>query len=409
MKNQLPNSSFGICTALPLVRIGNAINITGWQDIGQGAGTCSVVLNSAQSQNGYCEGLIPGKLVLVDNGNANLNGIPAGGDPNDPSAIGYPLMVTECNAGSFVATLAGAVSTAGPSSTATAYEVVPGITATNNGAGPDGWGKTTPLNLYRQFKTDFDRTPVTVSGEDYACKLVKTDSSVDQFYATLPAKPYLNKTVVFGSSAFPKSGNCRLFIIDGNGWHYSPYFPVGSESWQEISLTIAASSTSVICGWEITGVAGDTCYVTQPMMDYGASIGAGNYVPTTGFHVFTTHPNFNRNYINGSISSNRLIRIEQESLGKLPKGLKAIHIGLEGNNPAASKSIEVTTDLNQAIPSLTMYSQNPNAVIVNSGIAAVGHYPEPYPSGWMTDTFYVLPQSLSTWNGVNLDMFACEL
>lgn len=405
MINQLPNASFGICTALPLTRIGNTINISGFQNIGQGQNTGSVVLNSVQSMNGYCEGLIPGKLVLIDgNGTGNLNGISATGDPSEPTAIGYPLMVTECNNGSFVATLSGSVASAGTSVTCTAREVVPACLSTSSGDAPDGWSKSLPLQLYRLRYCDLARNSVVKAGEEYAVKLVKTSDSTDYYSSTINAKPYIGKNIVFGSYA---NGACRLAVHDGSGWHYSDYFTSGNYQWKEITFKVADNAKNLIIAYEISGVAGDRVLITQPMMDYGTAIGEGNYVPTRGFHAFTVHPNFNRNWVNGTINSHRIIRIEQESMGKLPSGLKAIHIGLEGKNSSIGKYFLIANNVSQALPNITMYSQVANTFIVNSGVSPVGKYAEPYPAGKTSDIFYSKVEN--EWFGVNLDMFACEL
>lgn len=403
--NILPNSTFGICTGWRLYRVGNPINITDWYSVQPGI----VGFHTPQAQSGYCEGLIPGKLVLVEGaGTQNVNGLPVGGDPTEPNVIGYPLKVVQTVAGTLVCTLAGAVVDPGPSVSCTAWEVCPADETLDGTGGPDGWKKYSTLQAWRQYLTDADRRSTVMPGCDYSVKLRKNTSATELFYAELNPRELAGKTITFGSFSLPASGTTRLFIFDGQTWSYSPFFYNSGFNWVEVTKTIGNTPDRLWIGYSLDGAPNDVTWVTQPIARYGATpIGNDGYRPTRGLHVFTTHPNFNRNYVDGSVASDRVIRIEQESLGKLPSGLKAIHIGFEGKNSISGQWCEITTDETENIPSLTCYSQISNAVIVNSGLAAIGHFSEIYPTEFKSDSFKV--KVSSPWTGVNIDMFACEL
>ena len=507
--NLLPNSSLSISTAMPLRRIGNPITITSWGTLGSGA----VQLSSAQAVSGHCEGLVPGKLILIEGpgtphtahvglsasattpsgiiqritaaassftglavgdnaqitGGTNtdsrgfyrvlgtdastyieipytsapvegpvtynityydgankvdstLNGMPASGAPQNTFVIGYPLLVTEANVGSFAALLPGDASTPGATGTARAWEVTPGIFAQNNGSAPDGWGKSTTLELYREYRVDTDGlTSVIQSGEDYGVSVVgRASSGVETFTASTLAPAdnreklalYKGRTVTLG--AWTKAGATsivRLWINDGVTSTYSAYFTSGTFEWKEVTATISTAATQLLVGWELAASPAATHHLTQPMLIFGSVIGQGNYVRTTGTHNFTAHPNFNRKYVNGANSNTQNIRIAQESGGAFPNGLlKGLYIGLEAKNTVAggTSSIIISDKIPLIIPNLTLYAQVANLVIVNSGYAVLGRLTETYPTTWVTDTLGYTPGN-ATWSGINLDMFAAEL
>jgi hypothetical protein len=134
-------------------------------------------------------------------------------------------------------------------------------------------------------------------------------------------------------------------------------------------------------------------------------------VPTTGLHAFRTHPNFNRNWINGTIASDRLIRLFQESMGKLPPGLKGIHVGIEAKNSLPVNGVDswflLANRPAEELPNLTLYAQVTNQTIVNSGYAVIGRYAEPVNPQWVSDVFYARVGNTG-WYGVNIDLFAAE-
>lgn len=287
-----------------------------------------------------------------------MNGMPSTGDPVASSYIGYPLMATECSVGSFKATLAGKNLNAAGSAAETAWEATPGDTFGLTGDAADGWGKTTSLRYWRTYKKDWDgTTSVVKNGADYGCKVQK-GGGTEYLYAPLTAVSPVNhsdgtyipeklaqfkgKTVTVGFYWWPASANtARAFIFDGLTFTYSDYFSAGAMSWEEVTATIPDGADRVISGIEITGVVGDIHYGTQPMAIFGSEIGEGNYVPTSGVHIFSSHPNF-WSYMNAAVPKNALIRIEQESVGALPRGLKAVFAQVEMQNSAPPSQNPVT-------------------------------------------------------------------
>lgn len=398
--NHIPNSSLGICTSWPLTRVGNPIAITDWYSVVPGI----VGFHSPQAQSGHCEGLVPGKLMLVEGaGTQNVNGFTS--FPPEPSCIGWPLRVIQTVAGTLVATLAGPVLDPGPSVAATATEVTPGITDLVSGGGPDGWLKSLTLQAWRQFLVDADLATAVVPGCKYSIKLRKNNSAFEYFYSELDAdacEPFKGKTVAFGGYAKPASGTCRPYIFDG-AWHFGPYHPNGGFTWQELSVTVNPAATYLARGWEIGGTNGDVSWVTQPRFDYGTVL--GDYQPSTGLHIFSTHANMNRNYYNGYVDTSRIVRIEQEMLGKVPQGLKAIHMNIETANANAGHWMLFANHPDKSLSNFTIYAKAANIRETVAGMAAIGRYLEPY-SGLKSDAFYI--EVPSPWFGTNIDMIACE-
>ncbi len=310
---------------------------------------------------------------------ATINGIPQAGDPVLNSAIGYPLKVAAITGASAVyATLAGATLSALNTATATMWEVTPGDDFGVTGDAADGWKKTPSLQYYRSYDKDWDgTTAVTLSGSLYGCKLIKGSASVENFSTNLAAAnatqrdtsdprklaQFKGKTITFGIYWKPPGASkARPFISDGVTTTYGSYYSSGSLNWSEVTAAISASAAYVLVGIALEGSIGDVHYGTQPMAIWGGyPIGAGNYVPTRGKHQFASHPNMPL-YVNGPIPSARIIRLEQESLGQLPRGVASIDIGVEGHcsQPGGNTTLDTAALLisdspTTYIPSITLY------------------------------------------------------
>lgn len=486
--NIVPNSSMGICTALPLVRVGSVAAVSAFSDVGVNQGTAQ--FNSGNSVSGHCQGIVPGKLFLVEGsgtprapnvllsatvtGNnkitaaagsftgvqvgdvaeitsggtntspklkyrvtatdastyvdlyggttgtilvneaavtfnitwyegskdvdATVNGMPSTGNTSNPAIIGYPLQATECNVGSFLATLAGKVLAVAGSAACNAWEVTPGDDGFGTGDACDGWTKTSTLRYWRTYLKDWDgTTSVVQDGESYGCKVKKGAAGVEYLYALLAVangvedrgneieklQEYKGKNIAFGMYWKPAGAStARPFIYDGITRTYGDYYTAGSMTWEEVTAEIATTATTVQVGLEITGSIDDIHYGTQPMGLLGQEVGEGNYTPTKGLHVFNTHPNFSQSYVNGTVTTSCLIRIEQESIGALPRGLAGIYCNLEGQNtspPVLSGTASLNTGFaiwegpSTRLPCITMYDTYGTASqAVSTGGATVG-------------------------------------
>lgn len=330
--------------------------------------------------------------------NSNVNGIPTTGDPSNRSIPGYPLLVTACNSGSFNATLGGYVSSVGTTASAIAWEMTVGDDGYGTGDACDGWVKSTSLKYWRMFQYDWDGiTSVVMPGSAYATKLVKGAASTEQLTCKITqnstiiiadgvANPspavsakYKGKSLCFGMYVWAQAGaTVQLFIQQDSGFDYSNTTTTSSGYiWLEVTSNINNTNKNVTFGLNITGNIGVTALVTQPIAIFGNSISAGNYVNTKGYHAFTTHPNFPRNWFNGTVPNAAYIRIQQESIGALPGGLSAIHCGIEGYNSIpsdlAGASAVLSTGPNEAVATPTIYQQQIRGTLnFSSGLTTAG-------------------------------------
>ena len=240
----------------------------------------------------------------------------------------------------------------------TLYEVTPGCVAATEAA-PDGWGKGTThngLDIWRQHN-DANTEAVSKLGSFYALKIIYNRSSTDGGASGIawpgPLQPasagsgatrpvHLNRfrgrTVTFGCwvrSSTAAKASIALYDTDGNtttstagtGWE-----------WLEVTRTIADDTATFYADLSSVRHSSGTyiSYFSQPMLVFGSSIGEGNYTRPQGEVIFTEK----RMYMGDDGYSFGLSKsgygtvaatthnIETESLGKVPKGAKAVYATL---------------------------------------------------------------------------------
>ena len=224
------------------------------------------------------------------------------------------------------------------------YEITPCCTAADALAF-DGWFKDNLIDIYREHSNE---EATTKRGSFYSLKMVPTTLGYWVQYPTTHDKEelykqYRGRTVTAGCWALTSAAShFRLAIYDGV-MHYSSYH-TGGGTWEWIEVTytvgIAVTNFRVILVPALAGnVNGSTIvYVSQPMLVFGASIGAGNYRPRQQEIV----------WLEKYIGSNKLtalsgqsdlawtaLNIEADTDGKLPKGCKSI-FGVAAGNDSGS-------------------------------------------------------------------------
>ncbi len=288
--------------------------------------------------------------------NANLNGLPAAGDPINLTVAGYPLCCTQSVSGSFYGSLGGSVANMGASSAAIAWETTTGDDTGLSGNAADSWSKSTTLRAYRMYQYEWDGTTgITKPGCAWAWKFVKGSSGTELVY-TVPSQNstmnssagllnpsasnserFCGKQVVFGMYVWVVSGTATVFIATDSGQTTSSVIAAGSGyQWVELAIIVPTTNRNVYCGVNQMGSVGNQIYITQPQMSFGATIGDGFYQRYTGEFFFATHPNFPRNWVNATNAASVYIRIYQESIGAVPPGIRAIGCGFEGRNTIAA-------------------------------------------------------------------------
>ncbi len=222
----------------------------------------------------------------------------------------------------------------------TLYEVTPGCVAANT-VGPDGWKKTSTLDVHRQH---LDST-FTTDGEFYSCKVTKGANGAEYLYQQFNTlgdyEIFLNQVMTHASWAYSVTAtdNVKIAIYHNGAWSLLGSFS-GADAWewQELTQTINSSSTDVRFGWLFDGDSGDVAYVQMPIVVRGSSIGQGNYVRNQD-KIINLEKTFNLtdwSVTAKSTSTDIAINLEAQSNGKLPKGIKTVYFGVTVRDSGSS-------------------------------------------------------------------------
>ncbi|GAG36722.1 unnamed protein product, partial [marine sediment metagenome] len=183
------------------------------------------------------------------------------------------------------------VDRAGASTGTQWQEVTPGTVAAD-AKGPDGWHKTTTLDILRQHSS----ATYTKSGSFYSLKVVKGAASAENVVwpylgdsspeATF-VKRFVGRDVALGCWAYSTNDDdVQLIIHDSVGSTSSDYHTGTGWEWMEITRTVAAAATSFYIQLYFDGDSADESYISQPMLVFGTYIGSGNYVQPPGEIVY---------------------------------------------------------------------------------------------------------------------------
>lgn len=234
------------------------------------------------------------------------------------------------------------------------YEVTPKCTSTDT---CDGWaaeGTTAHGVSYRQHK---DAT-FTKDGSFYSLKFVShatADNSVYQVpfssvsNSTTMSSPEVlarvaGRTVTFGAWVYSASGaadDVAVFISDSERGYtpsqhdVSKYHTAATGwEWLEVTYTFGASPSAATVGFYFDAGT-TTSYMSQPMLVFGSAIGAGNYSRPSGEVIYNEVDYDSVSYADaGTLTSNTTFNSEAESLGRIPKGAKALNVNLIGSPDA---------------------------------------------------------------------------
>lgn len=228
------------------------------------------------------------------------------------------------------------------------YEITPCCTEADS-LGPDGWGKDSTLDIYRQHN---DGGTLTYDGAFYSLKF--TPSAAGD-YLTWPLtvvaslaehyQKFAGKTVTFGAWIKTSTAtHMRLRIVDSTGSTYSSYHTGGGGwEWLEATHTADAALTSFNIQFRSTQTSG-IVYISQPMFVFSSSIGEGNYVQLPGQWVDLEAPFTPTDYNADSVSANASINLEAQSEGKIPKGSKAVDVNLIAQSAATDKYLALLSE-----------------------------------------------------------------
>ena len=228
------------------------------------------------------------------------------------------------------------------------YEVTPGCVAAD-GVAMDGWWKQTSLDIWRQHN---DATH-TKEGSFYSLKV--TAAGTNQFinWKTFGASgTTVTKDTIRGERLAGRTVTAGCWVkSDGTndaGIQYRDYL---SSTWASRSYGITTSSSwTWIEGthtWDTSTSPyfnpfmfyvenGGTAYFSQPMLVFGNSIGEGNYSRPPGEIVWFDY--YSRIVNNGTpvAGDDKILNLEALSNGKIPKGIKAVHLLAQGEHATAT-------------------------------------------------------------------------
>lgn len=234
----------------------------------------------------------------------------------------------------------------------------------NDNYGPDYWGKSETLKIYREY-----RGPNTLIGNQYSLKCVKGDSTSEQLcypdFSMYDKMAWYTKfqgrKVCFAAWVKTSSNSCaRLKISDNISYSTSSYHSGGgSFEWLEVSYTVNSNATEFKVSLELDGNIDDYAHITHPMLVYGDTIGEGNWFPLERERIFF---NFSQEYIETFTALSTNTGTENRSLQAMSMGIVPIEwlsvmlrcdINTEGN-----RSISTFNDYSGAFFWYTPYPTN---------------------------------------------------
>jgi hypothetical protein len=220
------------------------------------------------------------------------------------------------------------------------YEVTPGYVAADT-VGPDGWGKDTTLDVWRQHS---DAT-YTKNGSFYGLKTTNAAADVTLqwpstgYQNTEFLKRFAGRTVTLGVWAYATdASHVRLRIYDGASYYSSYHTGAAGWEWLELTVTISASLTYFLAGVYLS-LDTKTAYFSQPMLVMGSSIGSGNFQPPPGERMLTAANIALTGYTATTSAADAIINLEAASSGMIGKGVKAVLVKAYGKDSAAGDGV----------------------------------------------------------------------
>ena len=240
------------------------------------------------------------------------------------------------------------------------HEVTPGCVAADT-KGPDGWFKDDEADLTRMH-SDGATEAVTKLGSFYAVKAVSASAGDRQLLAwpkdvadQAMYSRFAGRTMTFGAWVLTDGASqATLRFRDGTTTNTEANSTTAWE-WVEVSQTINDTPTLFEVSFRVT--AGKTVYISQPMLVFGSSIGEGNYQPIPNEVIWFETREILTDYNNITLSANATINLEAQSDGKVPKGIKAVHMDMRGSCGTAEKVLYLNNGSSGSAYGMTLYSQ----------------------------------------------------
>jgi hypothetical protein len=206
------------------------------------------------------------------------------------------------------------------------YQMIPGCVAADTLA-CDGWYKSATADIWRQPP----HATYTKDGSYYSMK-VTTGSTADVISwkntttrnEMISVARFAGRTVTFGAWVYTTTASHIKLSIDTSSSSESAFHGGGGWEWMELTQAVPAATTMFWCRFNHS-VSGITSYISQPMLVFGSSIGAGNYTRPKG-EVINCETQITISPLDGTVtvSSDTNYNLEFSTNGKIPKGVKAL-------------------------------------------------------------------------------------
>lgn len=272
--NMAPNSQWEIMTAIPYSTQENEWgtgNYAGATITSNSTGSNTTVIYCAGGvppyyQNGQVVSLVGGGLhgALVAGPMRIYNVTPTSFEVRCP----FGMIPTTSGTGGVQPVNVGGVNSGGTTPTAT-------------GHGPDGWTKSSTLEIWREAH------PMNlVPGAIYSLACRKTVSGQEYFHMSPNTREVAGRQITFGCWVNQRiksgAGTWQVFFNTngtGGGVTTSANATVtpGVAQWMELTVTVPADATYAYAGILLNGNISDVYYVANPVLTFGSSIGSGNY------------------------------------------------------------------------------------------------------------------------------------
>ncbi len=276
-------------------------------------------------------------------------------------------------------------------------EVCPSYTAADSKA-PDGWSKDPTLNLYVQKDTVPNGSQVALkwvpgAASDYMIWNLAT-SNRDHFISR-----YAGKVITAGIYAKTSiASHLRIMHYDSvGGYTYSDYHTGGGDwEWLTVTSTVAAGATGLYGLMIRTSQASGVCYLAQGMLVFGSH--CQQYVPRPAEIINVDKTITLTDYIaSDDVTADSVINLREQSHGKIPADIAAVHGWVEGQNSAPDKYLEILSD-GSGVRAARLTSQVANVEVATNFRAVPDIY----------GNIYVDVED-ANWDDVTIEISAVEL
>ena len=237
------------------------------------------------------------------------------------------------------------------------HEVTPGITGANV-LGADGHSRTSGLKVYGTHGED-----TYINNGYYGLKAVKAADTAEYYnYDTRSTEPFLygvrGQTITVGQYLYSVTAvdNLKLQINDGvtdPTIAESAFVGAGAKTWVEVTQVIAANATEFTPRILLDGDTNDVVYASPVMCVFGSSIGSGNYVQPPRELINCEASIGLTDYTNDALADATIL-LEAQSLGKIPKGARAVWMDITATGAGATDIVDIYESSSKVIKGATL-------------------------------------------------------